>query len=396
MNRFTKRIITVILCFSLLVISSAFSTPVYSKTKQDYQNEIDQAKQKKAEAQAKKKDPEEQRRQLESEISSLQAEINACNNKISTINSTISKNKQTIASKEAAIEKDKLEFKKRLRAIYMSDYDSNIKILLGADDFSEFLQLSQLTASISAKDKAMIENLSNEIAQIEKLNTENQQLLDSQIALRNDIKAKQDTLKSKEEEINKVLAELNSDINSADKAISDANKRIKEIEAEERRIQEQARSNSQTFINPNTGFQWPVNGFRTISAGFQSNDSVHKGHHNGIDISGGGIQGQPIRAIADGIVGTVNNGCSHNYKKYGNCCGNGYGNYCVINHGTIKGSNYTAYYAHAQKIIVSPGQKVTQGQVIGYVGTTGWSTGYHLHLGILKNNVWVNPYPLFF
>ena len=141
-------------------------------------------------------------------------------------------------------------------------------------------------------------------------------------------------------------------------------------------------------------------GFFGISAGFKSNDAVHRGNHNGIDIAGGGIAGQPIRAIADGYVTLVSNSCTHNYKKSGNCCGNGYGNYCTINHGTlnINGSsaNYVAYYAHASKIIVSNGQYVKQGDIVGYVGTTGWSTGYHLHLGILKNGTWINPYPLFF
>ena len=63
---------------------------------------------------------------------------------------------------------------------------------------------------------------------------------------------------------------------------------------------------------------------------------------------------------------------------------------------TIKGSSakYVAFYAHATSIIVSVGQKVKQGQVLGYVGTTGNSTGPHLHIGIQKNGSWVNPYPL--
>ena len=146
--------------------------------------------------------------------------------------------------------------------------------------------------------------------------------------------------------------------------------------------------------------QWPVNGHFYISAHYKSNDAVHKGHHNGMDIAGGNIAGQPIRAVADGYVTLVNNKCTHNYGKRGNCCGNGYGNYATVNHGTltINGSsaNYVAYYAHASKIIVSPGQYVKQGDIIGYVGTTGWSTGYHLHFGLLKNGGWINPYPLFF
>ena len=391
---------TIILCFSIVVVSSSFSIPVYSSTLQEQINDLErQSKAKEAEIsklKQQKAEPQARANAIREKIAIVQAQINACNAEISKINSKIAKNKQMIAEKQDEIAKDKLEFKKRIRAIYMSNFDSNIKILLGAKGFSDFLQLTQLTASISAKDKSMIEGLTAEIAELDKINAENQKMLDSQVAIRSTIRAKQQELEAQENEVNQILGSINQDINTATK---ENNAIEKEIRAKQKALEDSIRKNSyssQTFINPNTGFQWPVNGFRTISAGFQSNDAVHRGHHNGIDISGGGIQGQPIRAIADGIVGTVNNSCTHNYKKSGNCCGNGYGNYCVINHGTINGSNYTAYYAHAQTITVSPGQKVTQGQVIGYVGTTGWSTGYHLHLGILKNNVWVNPYPLFF
>lgn len=395
MNRLTKRVLTIILCFSLMGAVFAFSTPVFSETLQQQIDRLEQEKNKKkaksAELEKQKADPQKQADALNDQIAIVQSQISACNAEIAKINSKMSANKKQISEKEAEMEKNKQEFKKRIRAIYMSDFDSNVKILLGAKSFSDFLQLTQLTASISARDKVMMENLTAEIKEINKLNEENQKLLDSQVQIRATIKAKQDELEAKQAEINAVLGQINAQQNQ----IAKETKAIEsEIRAKQKALEDSIRRNSyssETFINPNTGFQWPVNGFRNISAGFQSNDSVHRGHHNGIDISGGGIQGQPIRAIADGVVELVSNSCSHNYKKSGNCCGNGYGNYCVINHGTIKGAQYSAYYAHAQKIIVSPGQKVTQGQVIGYVGTTGWSTGYHLHLGILMNGSWINP-----
>ncbi|HCH28098.1 MAG TPA: hypothetical protein DEW35_01180 [Ruminococcaceae bacterium] len=402
MNRLARKIITVLLCFSLLGATFVFSTPVFSET---YQQQIDRLeKEKKAkdaeikELEKQKVDPQKQVDALNSAISAVQEQISVCNAEISKINGEMSANKKRIADKQAEMEADKLEFKKRVRAIYMSDFDSNIKILLGAESFSDFLQLTQLTASLSARDKAMIEKLTSEITEINKLNESNQKLLDSQVAIRATIKAKQAELEAKQAEITKVINQIDAEQSSLQKDKNALQKEINETRAKQRAYEDSLRrssTNYQTFINHNTGFQWPVNGFRNISAGFQSNDSVHRGHHNGIDISGGGIQGQPIRAIADGVVELVSNSCSHNYKKYGNCCGNGYGNYCVINHGTIKGANYSAYYAHAQKIIVSPGQKVTQGQVIGYVGTTGWSTGYHLHLGILRNGSWINPMSCF-
>ena len=331
---------------------------------------------------------------IRKKIANTQAQINRCNAEINSINARIAANKAEIDAKNAEIAADKLKFQKRIRAIHMSNSGSMVKVLLGAKNFSEFLQLSQLTASVSARDKAMMEELSAAIAVLNQKNEENQKLIDDQVAVRSTIAAKQAELQSEENEAASVYNSIASEQkqSEAEKAAIE-----KDIRAMQKKLEDDIRAKSYaSFINPNTGFMWPVNGFRGISAGFQSNDAVHRGHHNGIDIAGGGIAGQPIRAIADGYVTLVSNSCSHNYKKGGNCCGNGYGNYCVVNHGTINGANYVAYYAHAERIIVGNGAHVTQGQVLGYVGTTGWSTGYHLHLGIMKNNVWVNPYPLFF
>ena len=332
---------------------------------------------------------------IRKKISNTQAQIDRCNSEISSINATISANKAEIAAKEAEIEDDKIAFKKRLRAIYMSNSDSSIQILLGADNFADFLQLSQLTASVSARDKRMIEDLKAEIATLNEKIAENEGLLAQQESIKATIDEQQGELESQERDAASIYNSIAGEQASQQKDL-DA------INAEVRRLQKQLEDNIagtsyNSFINPNTGLQWPVSGYYGVSSHFGPRWGTN---HNGIDIAGGGISGQPIRAVADGYVTLAYNGCSHNYGKSGNCCGNGYGNYCVINHGTLKingsSANYVAYYAHASRVIVSAGQYVKQGDVVGYVGTTGWSTGYHLHFGMLKNNSWINPYPLFF
>lgn len=91
--------------------------------------------------------------------------------------------------------------------------------------------------------------------------------------------------------------------------------------------------------------------------------------------------GAPIYAMADGkVVQVLSTSESH-----------GLGNWTVINYGKYKGSNISSGYAHQTRIVVKPGQVVTRGQVVGYVGTTGLSTGCHLHLQIYKDGVRVNP-----
>ena len=82
------------------------------------------------------------------------------------------------------------------------------------------------------------------------------------------------------------------------------------------------------------------------------------------------------------------NTCTHNYGKQGSCgCGGGYGNYCIIDHG----GGYSTVYAHATEIIVKEGQQVSTGDVIGYVGSTGESTGYHLHFEVRIDGERKNP-----
>lgn len=336
-----------------------------------------------------KKDQQALKAAIEKKIANTQAQINLCNSEISKINSSIAANKAEIEKKNQEIENDKLTFKKRLRAISMSNTGSNVQVLLGAENFSDFLQLSQLTASVSAHDKKMIENIKAAIEELQAKQAENQKLLDEQVSIRSTISEKQKELESESAKIQGVISNISeqtNDLNADNKAVE---AQIKDYQATLRSMQ----SNSGVSVVYDGGaFLWPVSGYYYISAGYASNDSVHNGTHYGIDIAGGGISGKPVVAIADGYVYKSNGSCTHNYGKNGSCgCGGGYGNYVAIDHGSQGGTNYKAYYAHMASITVSSGSYVKKGQVIGYVGSTGWSTGYHLHFGIMVNNSWVNP-----
>lgn len=400
-----KRVITVILCIAIGVTSTLYTAALTESQRNELNNDIAALKQEASEIQseinrlkAEKSDQAAVLDAIRKKIANTQAQIARCNQEISSINATISANKTEIAAKEDEIATDQLAFKKRIRAIYMSNSDSSVQVLLGAEDFAQFLQLAQLTSSVSSHDKRLMEDLKAEIDVLNEKIAQNEELLKQQVSIKNTIAEQQSELESQENEAAAIYNDIAAQQAESQEDVDAINAQVKKLQ---KQLEDDIASKSYTtFINPNTGLQWPVSGFFGISAGFKSNDAVHRGNHNGIDIAGGGINGQPIRAIADGYVTLVNNSCTHNYKKSGNCCGNGYGNYCTINHGTlnINGSsaNYVAYYAHASKIIVSNGQYVKQGDIVGYVGTTGWSTGYHLHLGILKNGSWINPYPLFF
>ena len=101
-----------------------------------------------------------------------------------------------------------------------------------------------------------------------------------------------------------------------------------------------------------------------------------------------GAGGRSIRVSTSGTVIQYCNDCTHDYAKDGSCgCGGGYGNYVVIDHG----NGYWTLYGHMQYTTVSLGDTVSQGQKIGVVGTTGWSTGDHCHFEVRQNGEPVDP-----
>lgn len=394
MRRNSLRLVSVVLMIVLilstsLIQGSALSSSEIRENISALESQSQQLESEINELQGQINAQEKLKSAIEEKIAVVQQQINLCNSEISKINSSISANNAEIEKTNKEIEADKLSFKKRLRAIYMSNTGSNIQILLGADDFSDFLQLSQMTASVSARDKMLIEKLVENIKVLNEKQEENEKLLNEQVEIKSIITEKQKELEAENNAIQSVINDIDSDQKKLENSNSSIEEQIKEYQ---NTLNSMTSPNGTSFVYDGGDFLWPVPGYYKISAGFQSNDSVHNGRHNGVDIAGSGISGKPIIAISDGVVTKSNNSCTHNYKKSGSCgCGGGYGNYVTINHGTKDGQTYVVTYGHMSSTAVSTGATVKKGQVIGYVGTTGWSTGYHLHFGISVNGVWRNP-----
>lgn len=378
-----KRLFTAFICVTVAVTSSVYAS---ASNTDKLQSDLDALRSEAAKIQSEinslKKQANNQAAVLaaiQKKISNTQAQINRCNSEINSINSKIEANKAEIAANEQKIEQDKLDFKKRIRAIYMSNSDSNVRILLGAEDFSQFLQLSQLTASVSSHDKRLIEDLVEKIEALNQKNKENEELLASQVSIKNSILEQQKALQADEAEAQALYNSINSEKNSAQ---SEKNQIDANIERLKKQIEDEFSNqmgSGDTFINPNTGLQWPSVS-RRVGCKWKCGCSIHRGKHSGIDIIAN--YGTPIYAIADGKVYQTYNSCPHTGKTPMCSCGNGYGNNVRIDHGIIKGTHYGAIYAHMTSVYVSPGQYVKQGQIIGTVGTTGQSTGYHLHFGL--------------
>lgn len=383
-------VLMIVVCVSGTYVASSPTTS--AATASELQQEIDRLEKESAKLQAEInklkndiKNQEKLKKTIEDKMAVVQSQIVACNNQIAAINKQIDQNKADIEAKNNQIEKDMETFKRRLRALKMSNTGSNLQILLGAKNFAQFLQLSQLTTAVSAKDKKMIENIVGEIKELNAIVTKNQKLLEEQSGIKATIAAKQAELQKQASEVQKLINSINKDKNEAQ---ADKNTVDKEIQKMENALNDILNGSAGGNLVNDGKFVWPTS-FKRISSYYGTRWGRM---HNGVDISNGSY-GAPVYAMADGKVYICVTSCKHNYGKnpLKTCCGNGYGNYVAIDHGKYNGAGYKAYYAHLGTVTVKNGQSVKKGQIIGYIGSTGRSTGAHLHFGIMKNNAWVNP-----
>ena len=341
---------------------------------------------------AQKADQQKIKNALEKQIANLQYQINICTDAIDKNNEIIAENEKEIANKTEKMQQTIFEFKKRIRTIYMSGSTTGgLEILLGADSFSDFIALSQLTQNVSRKDKKMVDGIVAEIEEINLKIEENRALVEEQKAIKAELDIQQDKLDDQVAEISRVISSIQAD--------------NKELQTELDRLEAEYQSTLDMLYSPEGGedtvfegmFTWPVPGFtnRTSEYGPRWN-----ANHAGIDIAQSGIANARVVAAASGTVTVYCNSCTHNYGKvnsngsvYSRGCGGGYGTWLKIEHGQHDGISYRTVYAHLSpgSIAVSTGQYVNKGATVGRVGTTGRSTGYHLHFEIRQNGVPKNP-----
>lgn len=336
---------------------------------------------------------------------------------IDAVKLTIKDKEQDIKDKEAEIEdlqeqnrQNLRQFAELARQLYMVDPSSTIPVLNGSDDWYKFFTYTDIVKDISRQNVLFMQRLQNSIKQqetlIEELDAAILQLQQDKAELEEkkkileqeeaDLKAEKDRLNAYAQEqltyLNKLTAQnaqLQSEISSLQSKNSENAKEIEKCNAEIDEIIRKAQEENQGQVNYNDGtFLWPVpKQFQMITTRF-GYDAWRGGMHNGIDIAGGGIQGANIYATQAGTVIATYTQCSHNYSKnYYHSCGSGYGNYIVVDHG----GGLTTLYAHCGTVLVQKGQHVAQGEIIGKVGCTGWSTGFHLHFEIRENNVKKDP-----
>ncbi len=330
-------------------------------------------------------------------IEDYDTQIESLENEISILEGEIEIQKIRISDKHDEIEKNTYLYGERLRAMYLSGNDSVASILMGSSNFFDMLMRLEWVKRVADYDANLIDRLTEmkEEYEAQQLQLENNMAaLEETVEITEGKKAEQENLKAEAddrlEELNRLCRESEGVIEQLEGLVDDFNDDIETYKKQQDEIEEEiqeiirAKSRAQYMGDlPEGTFLWPAPGNQVISSPYGRRDGES---HKGIDIRAG--KGDDITAANSGIVIKVNNSCTHNYGKHGSCgCGGGFGNYCIIDHG----GGYSTLYGHATKITVKEGDHVTTGDVIGYVGSTGWSTGYHLHFEIRVNGERLNP-----
>ena len=382
-----KRVFTVLLC---VLIVALIPLSVSAMTVSEMQNEVNRLekeanalKSEIADLKNKKASQQKIKDALDRQINNLQSQINICVDRINKVENEIAESEAKIKQKNKEIEESKTLFKKRIRAIYMSNTGSNIQILLGAENFADFLALSELTRDVSARDKQLVADIVKTIDEIQAEIKKNEERIAEQNKIKKELDAKQSELERQAAEIQGIIKNIASDQNLLQ---TDLNKIEKEKDNYIQNIIQQSGGTSGKYDG--SAFMWPLPGHYILTSGYGPRWGRK---HSGIDISGYGVANAKIVAAASGTVYDTANYCQHNYPSF--CgCGGGWGRYVILDNGRgSDGKVYHTVYGHMSRTAVSLGQRVVKGQVLGYVGNTGNSTGAHLHFEVWVNKVRVDP-----
>ena len=354
---------------------------------------------------------------IQSEVEKLDKQLNEISGKVKELESRLSKKRQEIADTESALNKAKEQekkqyrnMKKRIQFMYENGQTSYVEMLLSADSFTDFLNAVEYITQISQYDRKMLkeyQNMQVTIADTQKtLETDYASLQSLQAKVQEEKQAVAALESAKKGELNDVADDL-TDAQTVAKAyeaeIQAQNEVIAQIQAAQKRAAEQQAAQQQAQAaeenqgatdaageNQNTAqnttpsgngqstgsMMWPCPSSKRVTSDYGPRTSPTNGassNHKGIDI--GAAYGADIVAADGGTVLVAT------YSSSG-------GIYVIIDHG----GGLCTVYMHASSLTVSAGQTVSKGQVIAKVGSTGISTGNHLHFGVTLNGVYVSPW----
>ena len=400
MRRYRKARAAVSLVLAAVLLGSVVPAPVFAASSKEIQQQIDGLKSKKAELQkeidAIQRDYDANFSEMEAlvaEKSIIDQEMTLISSKIETTNEEITAYSQLIADTQEELELAQEELRllseahrERVRVMEEEGKMTYWEVIFEAGSFTDLLDRLNMIEEINAADRRRIEQMriAADIVTATQMNLANEK--DALEAVRLELAEEEKVLEEKSLQYYDVLYELEQKADAFEVLIAESEilqeELMAEIAAKEKDLKQAKYDEYLARLalkgdNPPSSATWitPVSGYRLTSAFGMRKHPVLKvtRMHNGIDMAC--AAGTPIYATRAGTVTTASYQAS------------GAGNYVSINH--LDG--FASIYMHMTHYVVSKGQTVSQGQLIGYVGNTGISTGDHLHFGISYAGTYVNP-----
>lgn len=394
-------VVMALLCVVPSVISYAknnsYLDGITSDSIKQKEEEIAKAKQEKADIQNKKHDIEAVKSELEQQKNDLAAYISELDAKMAEMQYTIEDLQDQIMIKEADIAATEIELEEaradeqaryeamivRMRLMYERDDSSILSSLLGATSLRDLLNRMDYIEAVVAYDRQAWEELKAARQYVElceeELNLE-KELLDESLAAIEEEEANMELLLQEKaaqlEEYNQSIADSQAEIDQYNNQINSEDAEIALLEQAILTEKQQIYAAQQAALYDGGSFVFPIASYKYISSkyGYRTHPVTGQTNkfHSGVDLAAD--YGTAIYAAYNGVVASAGYNSSM-------------GNYVMINHG---GGLYTIYM-HASSLCVSEGDTVTAGQTIARVGSTGVSTGNHLHFTVRKDGAYVDP-----
>ncbi len=376
--RTLRRIWLVNVC--VLLLAGSFQLPAQANTLSELRSKLNRYLSRQKQVKRQLQSIKGEQRQVHGELITAQKQLAQAQARLREVEAELRETKQRIAVTEqqlaktkARLDKHEAQMQQYLLALYRAGEPTYLEVVFQATSFQDFVTRAEFTRRLAQRDEELLTTLVSEKQAYERRRAELLMLRARQEDLRAQIKQQHDKVKAQAEAARRELNKINADRVRAEQMLAQMQRESQQIEQMLARLQ---RGGGQHYSGSWGGsLKCPIWSSYRISSryGWRIHPILHtRRFHDGVDLAC--PAGTPIHAADKGLV--VFAGWQ-----------SAYGITVLIDHG----SGISTMYAHCSRLAVKQGQIVKRGQVIGYVGSTGWSTGPHLHFGVRRYGKPINP-----